>query len=544
MLTDKATAFRKRFLAAVEPLRVVGAHDGLGAQLIERHGFDGIWASGLEISASHGVPDANILTLTQYLERAQEMNTASALPVIADVDTGFGNACNVHYVVRQYESIGAVAVVIEDKLFPKVNSFVPGRQELASIQEFCGKLAAAKDAQKTRGFMVIARVEALIAGWGLEEALRRAAAYTDAGADAILIHSKLREASEIRAFLKAWKRRAPIVLVPTTYPDLPYEEMAQLGVHTVIYANQGLRARVRATHDVLEIIEREKTTSTIEDQLAPLSEIFDLQGMPVFKAQEKQYVRAQKTVHAIVPAAASPAADGDLHELLAERPVAMLDTEGKPLLERIVESLNLAGVRDVTVIAGYRRDAVKIDGVETRQIADPPKTGLLYSIEQAAPKFTESVLIHFGDVIVSHENLDSLIACSDPIVAMVSPLLRTGRYEHKQFDLVTLERPTSDGERTLERHSRNKMVAIGKQLPRAHGEFVGVLLLNPEGVKIWRRHVETCSDLDLRTLSLNDFLTRMLREGVEIATFESRTGWAEVHSRLDYEQLCVLLRNP
>jgi phosphoenolpyruvate phosphomutase len=542
-VNDKPTAFRQRFFSAVEPLRIVGAHDGLGAQLIERHGFDGIWASGLEISASHGVPDANILTLTQYLERAQEMNTASRLPVIADVDTGFGNACNVHYLVRQYESIGVAAVTIEDKLFPKVNSFVPGRQELASIPEFCGKLAAAKDARQTAGFMIIARVEALIAGWGLEEALQRSAAYVDAGADAILIHSKLREASEIRAFLKAWKRRAPIVLVPTTYLGPSLEDMAELGVSMVIYANHGLRAQVKALHEVLEIIGREKTTSSIEDRIAPLAEIFELQGMPFLKAQEKKYLRTQKPVQAIVPAAGVPPHEADLRDLLADRPVVMLETEGKTLLQRIAESLNLAGVRDVTVISGYCGGAVSHGGIEKRQIEDPPRTGLLYSIEQAADKFTNSVLIHFGDVIVSHENLLSFITCEDPIVAMVSPLLRVGRYEDKQFDLVTLERPVSGVERTLERHPRNKLVQIGKHLAQPHGEFVGLLLLNPEGVRIWRQAIARCTESEVRSFSLNEFLRKLLGDGVEVTTFETRTGWAEVHSRLDYEQLCGLLRN-
>src|SRR3989344_7755635 len=105
-MSAKAALFRKKFLLGLEPIRIVGAHDGLGAQLIERHGFDGVWASGLELSASFGVPDANILTMTQYLERAQEMNTASNLPVFADVDTGYGNSSNVHYLVQQYEAAG------------------------------------------------------------------------------------------------------------------------------------------------------------------------------------------------------------------------------------------------------------------------------------------------------------------------------------------------------------------------------------------------------------------------------------------------------
>src|SRR6185503_10335128 len=138
------------------------AHHGLGAKLIEKNGFDAVWASGLEISSSHAVPDANILTMTENLQAAAGMNEATSLPVICDCDTGYGNAQNVSHMVKKYEAAGIAAVVIEDKLFPKVNSFVPGRQELASVEEFMGKLEAAKHAQKNPDFMVIARVEALI----------------------------------------------------------------------------------------------------------------------------------------------------------------------------------------------------------------------------------------------------------------------------------------------------------------------------------------------------------------------------------------------
>lgn len=171
-------------------IQIVGAHDGLSAKLVERNGFDGVWASGFEISTSYGVPDANILTMSQFLERACEMNDAVAIPVIADCDTGFGNSNNVIYLVKKYESAGIAAITIEDKKFPKVNSYIPGRQELAPVAEFVGKILAAKNAQRTKDFMVIARVEALIAGVGEKEALKRASAYANAGADAIFIHSK------------------------------------------------------------------------------------------------------------------------------------------------------------------------------------------------------------------------------------------------------------------------------------------------------------------------------------------------------------------
>ncbi|MDP2910163.1 MAG: isocitrate lyase/phosphoenolpyruvate mutase family protein, partial [bacterium] len=168
-------------------IRLVGAHNGLTAKLVEKHGFDGVWASGFEISASHASPDANILTMSDSLAAAIDMVDSVSIPVVADCDTGFGNSNNVIQMVKKYESAGVAAVCIEDKLFPKMNSYIPGRQELASIPEFVGKIMAGKNAQKTEDFMIFARVEALIAGWGMEEALKRAKAYADAGADAVLI---------------------------------------------------------------------------------------------------------------------------------------------------------------------------------------------------------------------------------------------------------------------------------------------------------------------------------------------------------------------
>ena len=185
----------------------MGAHDGLTAKLIGESGFDGVWASGLEISASYGIPDANILTMSEYLERAIEMNEATSLPVIEIADTGYGNVNNVIHLVEKYEKAGIAAVCIEDKIFPKVNSFVEGRQELADIDEFCGKLSAVKNTQKNKDFMVIARIEALIAGWGMKEALKRANAYVESGADAILIHSKKKDKQEILEFCKKFKKK-------------------------------------------------------------------------------------------------------------------------------------------------------------------------------------------------------------------------------------------------------------------------------------------------------------------------------------------------
>lgn len=534
----KAAAFRKRFLGSSEPLIIVGAHDGLGAQLIEKHGFDGAWASGLEISASHGVPDANILTMTQYLERAQEMNMASGLPIVCDVDTGYGNSSNVHYMVQQYEAADIAAIVMEDKLFPKVNSFMPGRQELASITEFCGKIEAAKAAQRGPDFVVIARVEALIAGWGMAEALKRAEAYMKAGADAILMHSKSSKPDEIRQFLKEWKKRCPVVLVPTTYPDLTYKEMAELGVNMIIFANQALRASIAAQHKVLSIMKEQRSTTAIEAEIASVKEIFELQGMMAMKEHEKKYLRTGKAFRVIIPAAGKPNHEGAMAKLLTERPAAMLDVEGKPLLHRILDNLNLSGLQDITVMTGYKGDMITIPTGTLQPVADAEKTGLFHSILEAKDAFKGPTLIHYGDVIVSPENIRALLDAEAPIAIAVSPLQREGRYEKKHFDFVAVKNPSSHT-RTLSAHPQNTLAAIGSDVPtdKVYGEFTGLVVLNQDGADLWKKEAAAIPAAKRATMSLTDFLQHLLSKNTEIQTFEMRAGWAEVHSGEDLDQL-------
>lgn len=159
---------------------MVGAHNGLTARLAERAGFEAVWASGFEISASYALPDASILTMTQLLEAADAMNAATLLPVIADCDTGFGGPLHVAHTVRSYERRGIAGICIEDKLFPKLNSFAACAQELVPIEEFGRKVTAGKVAQTTDEFLLIARTEALVVGLSLDEALSRADAYREA----------------------------------------------------------------------------------------------------------------------------------------------------------------------------------------------------------------------------------------------------------------------------------------------------------------------------------------------------------------------------
>lgn len=182
---------RLRDILSSNDLRfIMEAHNGLSAKIVEETGFEGIWASGLSISAALGVRDSNEASWTQVLEVLEFMSDATDIPILLDGDTGYGNFNNMRRLVTKLCQRGVAGVCIEDKLFPKTNSFLGEAQPLADIDEFCGKIKAGKDSQLDDNFSIVARIEALISGWGVDEALRRAEAYHQAGADAVLIHSK------------------------------------------------------------------------------------------------------------------------------------------------------------------------------------------------------------------------------------------------------------------------------------------------------------------------------------------------------------------
>ncbi len=260
----------------------------MSAKLVETNNFDAIWAGSFAISATHALPDASILTMTEFLHVAQNMVDSCSIPVIADCDTGFGGPSNVRHLVKKYEKAGIAAICIEDKVFPKQNSLLEeGTQELLSEKDFVAKIIAAKEAKNSEDFMVIARVEALIAGLGIDEALKRASAYEKAGADAILIHSKMTNPNEIFNFCDKWNSEIPLIAIPTKYPSVTLKELSNHNVKIVIYANQTLRAAYTAISNLLQQISNAESLDQVKVKISSMEEIFKLQEMYDVKELEK-----------------------------------------------------------------------------------------------------------------------------------------------------------------------------------------------------------------------------------------------------------------
>lgn len=280
---------RKWLSRRERPSLAIGVHNALGARLAAEAGFDAVWLSGLELSTSAGLPDANLLTMTECADRAREIRRSCDINIIADCDNGYGNAHNVMHLVRVYEQAGVNAICIEDKCFPKVNSFVGERHIQVSIDEFVGKIKAAVAARRD-ALAIIGRIESLISGAGICDAIERAEAYWAAGADALLVHSKAKSPHEILEFLKLWDSRCPVVVVPTTYPSITARELHAAGASFVIYANQGIRASIVAMTDTFATIARDHHTMNVEGRIAPLKRVFFLQGLADFHSNEAQFI--------------------------------------------------------------------------------------------------------------------------------------------------------------------------------------------------------------------------------------------------------------
>lgn len=538
-------------------IRAMGAHNALGAKLVEAAGFECVWASGLEISTSFAVPDANILTMTDFLSVASSMNEAIGIPVIADCDTGYGNSNNVIQMVRKYEAAGIAAVCIEDKQFPKVNSLISGRQELAAISEFVGKILAAKNAQTDKDFVVIARTEALIAGWGMEEAFKRAHAYADAGADCILIHSKARTPQEVFEFSRRWKERTPLVVVPTTYYTVTADELRSNGIAIVIYANQGLRAGMKAMRDTFAAIHRAGSSVPVEEHIAPLKDVFEIQGMNKMQDNELKFLHTDKDkAVAVIPAAGDHLEEYSMKDISSDIPIAMLDINGKPLLERQVEVLNRCRIHDVHVIGGYKKEKIDVGGIRLIPNPDYKTTGILDSVMRGLESVEHGrAFVCYGDILFDHVVVNRMLETPKDITILADRMYDSKRYgPDKKIDLVKTDTLVQKTRRRLHSDELAQVREIGVAVDpgEAQYEFPGMMVLSRPGVKTFKDIYRKClkkyrsgkfhTASSFKKANLADFLQELVDLKHPVYCLEVDSGWLEIHSLDNYKLACSLIK--
>jgi phosphoenolpyruvate phosphomutase len=241
------------------------------------------------------MPDADLLTMTESLEAVRNMVTAVSIPVVADCNAGYGNAVNVLRMVKEFERAGVAGLSIEDYPFPKRCSLYENwDRELISIAEMAGKIRAAVSVRQDPDLVIIARIESLIAGEGIDTALARAVEYSAAGADALLIHGK--SFSAVAEFCRQCAVNCPLMVVPTLFGDVPLNDLNDCGFRLAIFPNQAVRAATRAMYAALRRIRSNGTLQSVEDSIEPLSEIYRLVGLEDLREAEQNYVARHERV--------------------------------------------------------------------------------------------------------------------------------------------------------------------------------------------------------------------------------------------------------
>jgi len=514
---------------------ILEAHNGLSARIVEEAGFKGIWGSGLALSAQHAVRDNNELSWTQVVEQLEFMTDVTSIPILLDGDTGYGDFNNMRRLVRKLGQIGVAGVCIEDKLFPKTNSFIQGEaQPLEDIQTFCGKIQAGKDSQRDDDFCIVARVEAFIAGWGLEEALKRAEAYHKAGADAILIHSKHSQPDEVLEFAAEWANRSPLVLVPTKYYATPTEVFEEAGISLVIWANHMIRTAILSMQSTAANIHSTRSLVESEGRIATVSEIFRLQGADELLEAEKRYARGgSQPVSAIVLAASR---GHGMDELTQSRPKVMLPVAGVPMLRRQVDKFKKQGINDIKVVAGYKHEAIDVQGATVLLNKNWETTGELASLDCAMGSFSDVTVIIYGDLLFRSYMLHNLLDWDAELLVAVdsSPLIEArgnqndlawcssadnrAMYQQK----VSLEQVSSD------RNSRGR---------EPDGRWIGMLRVAGQGSGYLCDAMNTLKQRDdFNKLGVPDLLNQLINDGHAPQVQYVNGHWMDINNLQDLER--------
>ena len=509
------------------------AHNGISAKIAEESGFKGLWAGGLAIAAQYGVRDSNEASWTQVLEVLEFMADATSIPIMLDGDTGYGNFNNVRRLVQKLEQRGIAAVCIEDKLYPKTNSFIDGnKQELANIDEFCSRIKAGKDAQKDDEFSIITRVEAFISGWGLGEAIKRAEAYHEAGSDGILIHSAKSEPSEIIAFKNEWGDRLPVIIVPTKYYSTPTEIFSQVGISMAIWANHMIRSSIESMQQTAASIIHNKSVVALEDKIASVSEIFRLQGVSELLEAEEMYLpKKQKATSAIILAASRGSAMGSLTE---ERPKAMLKVKERPILSHIVDVYNSHGIKDITVVRGFQKDAIDLPQLSYADNDNFSKTSELVSFEKALLEVdpVQDLFVSFGDVLFKPYLLQLMDDFQDEVVIVVDTQWQDSVNKERAADYVHCSEPHSRDSYSHEIFLKDSKEDMDPNM--IHGEWMGVVKFSNKMVPALKQAMQklkVSSDFDVA--KFHDLFSFLVSEGHNIRIVYTTGHWLDIDTLED-----------
>lgn len=535
-------------------VRVIEVHNGLSALIaqeakINKSGelleYDAFWESSLTDSASKGMPDAEIVGYDSRLMTIAEILNVTSKPLIVDGDTG-GSPAQFEYFVRRLERLGVSAVVIEDKVFPKRNSLdATAKQTMEDPEIFAQKIERGNEVKKNENFMIIARIESLICGVGIEDAIKRARIYIEAGADGILIHSKKDDPKDVLLFAKEYEKlcnkigkRPYLVCIPTTYNLITDNELARHGFNIIIHANHLLRSAHKAMKKVAEAILMHDRSFEAEAYCSPVNEIFEEVGFVRIKEQDRRYIKEQK-LWVIIPAAGKDESFGC--------PKSLVKIRGKTILDYQIEALRKAGLRNIVVVKGYKGEKfneIKFDGVRFCDNAHYDSKHSLYSLMQATDYMDNGFILVFSDILFNENIIKTLLDRKEDIILVVDNSYRYHKHEiDKKLDLVISKTKPKNYYRSLRPTSTIEIIRIGKNIKKeeADYEFIGIAYFSEEGAKILKKVYEDCKKIDGRfheassfdKASITDIIQEIIDRGFTVNGLEVYKGWMEIHEPRD-----------
>ncbi len=387
---------------------------------------------------------------------------------------------------------------------------------------------AGKDAQTDDDFVIVARVEAFIAGQGLAEALERAEAYRAAGADAILIHSALRQPTEIFEFKAEWGDRLPVVIVPTKYYTTPTEVFREQGFSTVIWANHLMRSALQAMQETAERVHEHESLVGVEDAIAPLSEVFRIQGQAELEAAEDRYL-PQDTAAAGAIVLASSRGD-ELGSLTDDMPKTMVPIRGIPLLGHIEAAYRTAGVKQITAVRGYMRERVDVGGIEYVDNDEFDSSHEVVSLFKAIDALHGPMLVSYGDVMFKRAVISELLDVEDDFAVCVDANWRDSANRDRIADYVVC---SEDYNRYSFLHRVSWLRFSHRPDDDVTGEWMGFLRTSASGsakLSSLLRELAESQPERFRSMSMPDLIEELVARGHDVRVLYSIGNWLDIDS--------------
>jgi phosphoenolpyruvate mutase len=516
--------------------------------------FDFFWESSLTDSASKGHPDIEIISFDSRLKTISEILEVTDKPIVVDGDTG-GDIHHFEYLIPKLERLGVSAIIIEDKIFPKRNSLEEGtNQDQEDPDKFAEKIKVGKQIQRSKDFMIIARIESLIAGKSVEDALMRAKKYLLASVDGIMIHSKSNDPKEIFEFAEAYKQickdlnlKKPLVCVPTTYNSVYEKELEERGFNMVIYANHMLRASYKAMENIGRIILENERSLEADPHLSSVKEIFEKVGFLDIKEKDKLI---SSTPSVIIPAAGD---NPNFKNIFGDTPKALIKINGKTLLEHQISVFKKLGLNDINVVIGYQKDLFNIPNINYFENSEYSEKGMIHSIMKARNKMKNGFVYVNSDILFDERLIKELLERKEDIVIAVDNSYLYHKHEiDKKLDGVITKYGKKPTYQRL-RNSNDELVLIGRNIPKelmTH-EFVGLARFSKIGAENFIKVYEDCKlnhtgnfheaesfDRAMDT----DIIKELLNRGFKISIHETNGGWLEIHNERDLDFVKDILR--